>query len=113
MHGFLNVNKPAGMSSFAVVKRVRKYFKKRRVGHLGTLDPMAEGVLPIAVGAATRIIEFIMDVPKGGLRPWGYRIRRMPGRTYIYFEKRDGIAGTEEVLNLSGGYNRFLHVFRP
>ncbi|MGI6486900.1 MAG: tRNA pseudouridine(55) synthase TruB [Syntrophothermaceae bacterium] len=65
MHGFLNVNKPAGMSSFAVVKRVRKYFKKRRVGHLGTLDPMAEGVLPIAVGAATRIIEFIMDVPKG------------------------------------------------
>lgn len=53
------------MSSFAVVKRVRKYFKKRRVGHLGTLDPMATGVLPLAVGAATRIIEFIMDVPKG------------------------------------------------
>ena len=65
MHGFLNVNKPSGMSSFAVVKRVRKYFKKRRVGHLGTLDPMATGVLPLAVGAATRIIEFIMDVPKG------------------------------------------------
>ncbi len=56
---FLVMDKPAGLSSFAVVARVRRIAGTRRVGHLGTLDPMATGVLPIAVGNATRLIEHV------------------------------------------------------
>ncbi|MDH7498328.1 MAG: tRNA pseudouridine(55) synthase TruB, partial [Syntrophomonadaceae bacterium] len=65
VHGFLNVHKPVGMTSFAVVKRIRGCLGRSRVGHLGTLDPMAEGVLPVALGQATRLIEFASDVRKG------------------------------------------------
>lgn len=56
---FLCVRKPIGITSFAAVSRVRRLAGTRRVGHLGTLDPMAEGVLPIALGRATRLIEYV------------------------------------------------------
>lgn len=56
---FLNVNKPRGITSFAVVAHVRRLAGIRRIGHLGTLDPQAEGVLPLALGRATRLIEFV------------------------------------------------------
>ena len=51
----VGVNEPAGMSSHDVVNRCRSIFGERRVGHTGTLDPMATGVLPICVGPATRL----------------------------------------------------------
>ncbi|MDX2084514.1 MAG: tRNA pseudouridine(55) synthase TruB [Candidatus Melainabacteria bacterium] len=54
----LNVAKPKGMTSHDVVARVRRVFGLKRVGHLGTLDPMAEGVLPVCLGRATRLIEY-------------------------------------------------------
>ena len=60
MNGVLVIDKPAGMTSFDVVRRVRRMVKTRRVGHAGTLDPMATGVLPVAVGTATRLIEYLM-----------------------------------------------------
>ena len=50
IHGFLNVNKPLGMTSFAVVARVRWLAGEKRVGHGGTLDPDASGVLPVGIG---------------------------------------------------------------
>lgn len=53
--GFLVIDKPAGLTSHDVVQRVRRWAKQRRVGHLGTLDPMATGVLPIALGEATKL----------------------------------------------------------
>ena len=53
--GFLVIDKHAGLTSHDVVQRVRKWAKQRRVGHLGTLDPMATGVLPIALGEATKL----------------------------------------------------------
>ncbi len=56
--GFLNINKPAGMTSHDVVARTRRLFNQKRVGHLGTLDPEATGVLPVALGMATRLIEY-------------------------------------------------------
>ncbi len=62
--GILNVNKPRGMASFAVVSLVRRLTGVRRVGHAGTLDPMADGVLPICLGHATRIVEYLVDAPK-------------------------------------------------
>lgn len=57
LHGFLNVAKPSGMTSHDVVARVRALIGQRRVGHTGTLDPLAEGVLPLALGRATRLAD--------------------------------------------------------
>lgn len=58
MDGVLVVDKPAGITSHDVVDRVRRLANTRRVGHLGTLDPMATGVLPLVVGRATRLAQF-------------------------------------------------------
>jgi tRNA pseudouridine55 synthase len=57
--GILNVNKPKGWTSHDVVARVRRLAGQKRVGHAGTLDPMAEGVLPVLLGRATRLADFI------------------------------------------------------
>lgn len=62
--GILPIWKPAGLTSHDVVARVRRMLGMRRVGHTGTLDPMVTGVLPIAVGRATRVVEYIQDLPK-------------------------------------------------
>jgi tRNA pseudouridine55 synthase len=62
--GILNINKPAGMTSFAVVSLVRRLTGIRRVGHAGTLDPIADGVLPICLGQATRVVEYLVGSPK-------------------------------------------------
>ncbi|MGQ9549271.1 MAG: tRNA pseudouridine(55) synthase TruB [Roseiflexus sp.] len=59
MHGFLNIDKPAGMTSHDVVVRIRRLSGQRRVGHAGTLDPAATGVLVVALGGATRLIEYV------------------------------------------------------
>lgn len=61
MFGFLNVYKPKGMTSHDVVARLRRVTKIRQIGHTGTLDPFAEGVLPICIGKATRLIEYLND----------------------------------------------------
>ena len=63
--GFLVVDKPAGMTSHDVVDRARKWLGTRRVGHLGTLDPQATGVLPLAIRAATKLVPFVTDTDKG------------------------------------------------
>ena len=64
MHGFLNINKGPGLTSFAVLKKLQKLIPKNKLGHLGTLDPMAVGVLPVALGHATRLIEYMEDSDK-------------------------------------------------
>jgi tRNA pseudouridine55 synthase len=64
MNGILLIDKPPGMTSHDVVRRVRRLLRTRRVGHTGTLDPLATGVLPIAVGEATRIVQFLMEGDK-------------------------------------------------
>ena len=64
VHGLLIIDKPEGITSHDVVQRVRKLLKTRRVGHLGTLDPMATGVLPLCIGKATRIGRFFASSPK-------------------------------------------------
>lgn len=64
MDGVLNIDKPAGITSHDVVDRVRRIFGVRRVGHAGSLDPIATGVLLVCVGKATRIVEFLMDAEK-------------------------------------------------
>src|SRR5689334_5999861 len=61
LHGFLNIDKPAGPTSHDVVARIRRTAKQKRVGHAGTLDPAATGVLVVALGNATRLIEYVQD----------------------------------------------------
>lgn len=64
IHGILPVYKPKGFTSHDIVGRVRRWIGQKRVGHTGTLDPEVEGVLPICVGQATRVVEYIQDQPK-------------------------------------------------
>lgn len=64
LSGILNINKPPGLTSHDVVARVRRLTGQRKAGHTGTLDPMAEGVLVVCLGQATRLIEFMQDRPK-------------------------------------------------
>jgi len=61
LFGFLNVYKPVGKTSHDVVAYFRKLLKIKKIGHTGTLDPFAEGVLPICVGNSTRLIEYLPD----------------------------------------------------
>jgi tRNA pseudouridine55 synthase len=62
--GLLNLDKPAGITSHQAVQKVRRILKSRRVGHGGTLDPAATGVLPILLRDATRLMEFLADAKK-------------------------------------------------
>jgi tRNA pseudouridine55 synthase len=64
MNGIFIVDKPEQMTSHDVVQAIRKKFNVSKVGHLGTLDPMATGVLPVTVGKATRVAQFISNAPK-------------------------------------------------
>lgn len=61
LFGFLNIYKPVGMTSHDVVSVLRRVTKIKQIGHTGTLDPFAEGVLPICIGKATRLIEYLQD----------------------------------------------------
>jgi tRNA pseudouridine55 synthase len=65
--GVLNVGKPRGPTSFPVVGQVRRLTDQRRVGHGGTLDPLAEGVLPVLLGRATRLARYLLELPKAYL----------------------------------------------
>ncbi|MYA19865.1 MAG: tRNA pseudouridine(55) synthase TruB [Chloroflexi bacterium] len=64
LSGFLNIDKPPDMTSFDVVRVVRRAARLRRVGHAGTLDRPATGVLPVALGPSTRLIDTLMDARK-------------------------------------------------
>ncbi len=64
MNGVLVIDKPAGMTSHDVVNRVRRLLSERSVGHLGTLDPMATGVLPLVLGKLTRLAQFYNHTEK-------------------------------------------------
>ncbi len=59
LFGFLNIYKPQGLTSHDVVARLRKVLKIKQIGHTGTLDPLAQGVLPVAAGKASRLIEYL------------------------------------------------------
>jgi tRNA pseudouridine55 synthase len=60
-HGFISIDKPAAITAHDCVSKLRKLLKQKKIGHGGTLDPMATGVLPIAVGDATRLLRFLPE----------------------------------------------------
>lgn len=61
VHGWINLDKPAGIGSTRAVGIVRRAFDAQKAGHAGTLDPLASGVLPVALGEATKTVSFVMD----------------------------------------------------
>ncbi|MGQ9687881.1 MAG: tRNA pseudouridine(55) synthase TruB [Desulfobaccales bacterium] len=62
--GLLLMDKPAGLTSFEVVRRVRRVLRVKKAGHLGTLDPFATGLLPLALGEATKLVQFLLEESK-------------------------------------------------
>ena len=62
--GLINLHKPSGMTSREAVDRVKRWVRPAKTGHAGTLDPLASGVLVVAIGAATRLIEYVQAMPK-------------------------------------------------
>lgn len=64
IHGWINVNKPVGVTSTQVVGKIRRALNAQKAGHGGTLDPLASGVLPIALGEATKTVNFIQNANK-------------------------------------------------
>lgn len=64
MQGLLLLNKPIGITSYGVVSRIKKISGEKRVGHTGTLDPMASGVLPVFLGRATALSSYLLDADK-------------------------------------------------
>jgi tRNA pseudouridine55 synthase len=64
LDGILNIDKPGGRTSFSIVAEVKRLCHERHVGHAGTLDPLATGVLPILLGKATRVAEYLLDLKK-------------------------------------------------
>lgn len=94
MNGILNINKPTGMSSFDVVRVVKKVAKTKKVGHTGTLDPEASGVLPICIGRATKLVDYIMSDYKI------YKVELKLGITTDTYDREGKVLQTSEV-NLS------------
>ncbi len=64
VHGWVNLDKPIELGSTEAVSRIRRLFNAQKAGHAGTLDPLASGVLPIALGEATQTVPFLMDAEK-------------------------------------------------
>lgn len=92
MHGIFNIDKPQGMTSHDVVARVRRITRQRKSGHAGTLDPMATGVLPVVLGKATRLVEYLADEDKA------YRAVVMLGATSDTYDREGTITPTPDVL---------------
>ena len=71
VHGWVVLDKPVGMTSTHAVSVVKRLFSAKRCGHAGTLDPLASGALPIALGEATKTVPFVMD----GRKHYRFNIR--------------------------------------
>jgi tRNA pseudouridine55 synthase len=89
--GWICLDKPVGVTSTQAVSRVRRAFNAQKAGHAGTLDPLATGVLPIALGEATKTVPFLMDADKT------YRFLVEWGRTTASFDREGVVTATSDV----------------
>ncbi|HPD61650.1 MAG TPA: pseudouridine synthase, partial [Thermodesulfobacteriota bacterium] len=64
MNGLIIINKPPGITSYTVVKRVKKILKVRKAGHAGTLDPFAQGILVVCLNEGTKLVPFVVEEDK-------------------------------------------------
>jgi len=89
--GWINLDKPYDLGSTHAVSRVRRIFNAQKAGHAGTLDPLATGILPIALGEATKTVPFLMDADKA------YRFTIAWGRTTATFDREGAILAESDV----------------
>jgi tRNA pseudouridine55 synthase len=102
VHGWVALDKPVGMTSTQAVGAIKRLFQCKRAGHAGTLDPLASGCLPIALGEATKTVPFVMD----GRKVYSFTVRwgeerdtdDAEGRTVATGEARPDAAAIEAVL---------------
>src|ERR1019366_530070 len=100
-NGLLLIDKPTGLTSHDVVARVRKVLNERRVGHAGTLDPMATGLLVLGVGPSTRLLRFAQSETKRyvGVVTLGVRTDSLDADGQV-LERREVPPLTSEIVTL-------------
>ena len=89
--GWICLDKPYDLTSTHAVSRVRRCFNAQKAGHAGTLDPLATGILPIALGEATKTVPFLMDADKT------YRFTIAWGETTASFDREGAVTATSPV----------------
>ena len=90
VNGWVNLVKPIDMTSTDAVSRVRRLFNAQKAGHAGTLDPLATGVLPIALGEATKTVPFLMEADKA------YRFTVRWGETTATFDREGAVTAASD-----------------
>src|SRR5712672_3973857 len=102
INGWIVLDKPVGMTSTHAVSIVKRLFSAKRAGHAGTLDPLASGCLPIALGEATKTVPFVMDGQKTYLFTvrWGEErdTDDAEGRVVATSDERPGVGALQAVL---------------
>lgn len=106
MTGFVYLDKGEGMTSFFAASRLRRIFDMKKIGHTGTLDPMATGVLPVALGGATRFIELIPSHDKA------YRASFRLGTTTDTLDITGEVLSVREVNAAASDVEKVLSLFR-
>lgn len=95
MNGFLLIDKPQGLSSFDVVRRVRGMLKAKKAGHCGTLDPLATGLLVVCLNKATRLAQYVLGQDKV------YEVRIKLGQTSDTYDRTGNLSDEEAVSHLT------------
>ncbi|NVN12247.1 tRNA pseudouridine(55) synthase TruB, partial [Nguyenibacter vanlangensis] len=104
--GWLVIDKPSGMTSTEIVNRVKRLFDAQKAGHGGTLDPLATGLLPVAFGAATKTVPYIMD----GTKRYQFTLRLGEARDS---DDADGVVtATSDVRPTDAQFRDALPAFR-
>jgi tRNA pseudouridine55 synthase len=115
MNGVLIIDKPAGLTSHDVVNRARRILQERSIGHLGTLDPMATGVLPLVVGTLTRLAQFYTASEKtyeGTIR-FGFATDTYDAEGEPTTEPQQIHLRTEEIENLAARFRGVIEQIPP
>ncbi len=95
MSGFINLFKPPGITSMDALRRIKKITGQRKVGHGGTMDPLARGVLPVCFGQATRLMDYVVGAHKQ------YMMEVKLGETTTTFDAEGEVLETREVSDLT------------
>lgn len=106
MTGFVFLNKEEGITSFIAAAKMRRIFSEKKAGHTGTLDPMATGVLPVALGGATRFIELIPSHDKA------YRATFVLGKTTDTLDITGKVLSESEVTSTKEDVEKALEQFK-
>jgi len=115
MNGVLIIDKPAGFTSHDVVARVRRIFKQKAVGHLGTLDPLATGVLPLVLGNMTRLAQFYLASEKSyeGVIRFGFATDTYDVEGEPVGDSSEPSLSVEQVRELAGKFRGVIEQMPP